>query len=208
MDVSENYFESLDSIESARELPSVAPDKPDNRANARKAARDGGSGVRGPDQTAAGQRSSPPPLAFEPDILGHFLTDLRLSGVAGEEKLAQILYLALTSRVLPWGKPTERPVSVIPKGTTSTGKSHTTRSTLKFFPASAYVDLGSMSKRYLFYAEEAFSHRFLYVPEWASVKEDDELVALLRVLLSEGHIVHGTVDEKRVGHRIVKEGPT
>lgn len=102
---------------------------------------------------------------------------------------AQLEYLALTSRVLPWGRPTERPVSVIAKGTTSTGKSHTTQTVLKFMPASAFVDLGSMSRRFLFYDDEPYEHRFLIVPEWASIAEDDELVALLRILLSEGRII-------------------
>jgi hypothetical protein len=149
-----------------------------------------------------------PALALEPDILSRFRADLRRAGVAGEETLASLVYLAVTSRVLPWGKPTERPVSVIPKGTTSTGKSHATRTALRFFPASAYIDLGSMSRKYLFYSDESFEHRFVYVPEWASIKEDEELVALLRVLLSEGHIAHGTVDIDRRARLIEKSGPT
>ena len=144
----------------------------------------------------------------DPNILGRFRADLRLAGVAGEETLATLVYLAVTSRLLPWGKPTERPVSVIPKGTTSTGKSHTAGTTLRFFPSSAYFHLGSLSKKYLFYAEESFEHRFVYIPEWASIKEDDELVALLRVLLSEGHIAHGTVDINRKPQKIEKSGPT
>jgi hypothetical protein len=41
-----------------------------------------------------------------------------------------------------------------------------------------------------------------------SIKEDDELVALLRVLLSEGHIVHGAVDTDRTARVIEKSGPT
>ncbi len=112
--------------------------------------------------------------------------------------------------MLPWGRPNERPVSVIPKGSTSTGKSHGTRTTLSFFPDSAYVDLGSMSRRYLFYTEESFEHRFVYIPEWASIKNDEELVAMLRVLLSEGRIVHGTVEGegRRTARRIEKNGPT
>lgn len=141
--------------------------------------------------------AKPPALAFEPDILDRFKTDLKVAGVAGEETLGQLVYLAVTSRVLPWGKSTERPVSVIPKGSTSTGKSHATRTTLRFFPSSAWLDLGSMSRKYLFYSDEDYAHRFIYVPEWASIKDDDELVALLRVLLSEGRMVHGTVDTDR-----------
>ena len=42
------------------------------------------------------------------------------------------------------------------------------------------------------------------------ISEDEELVALLRTLLSEGRIVHGTVEGegKRTARRIEKEGPT
>jgi hypothetical protein len=151
---------------------------------------------------------TPPRLAWEPDILARFAEDLHRAGVAGEEKLAKLEYLAMTSRVLPWGKSTERPVSVIAKGTSSTGKSHATRSTLQFFPGSAWLDLGSMSRRYLFYSEENFKHRFLYIPEYASIRDDEELVALVRVLLSEGRIVHGTVEMDRTARLITKEGPT
>jgi hypothetical protein len=182
-----------------------APDEPDDRTNERKAASLGGKDIQKTDLDAGGQT---PELALAPDILTRFGGDLRRAGVAGEERLATLLYLALTSRVLPWGKPTERPISVIPKGTTSTGKSHVTQMVLRFFPTSAYVSLGSMSKRYLFYSEEEFAHRFIIVPEWASIAEDEELVALLRTLLSEGRIIHGTVDEKRKANKIEKDGPT
>jgi hypothetical protein len=188
------------------------PDRPDDRTNGRKPPSLSEESVREPDRTAPGQT---PALALEQDILGRFLADLRRAGVAGEEELAKLVYLALTSRVLPWGKPAERPVSPIVKGTTSTGKSHTTRTVLRFFPAEAYIDIGSMSKRFLFYDEQPYSHRFVVVPEWASIAEDDELVALLRTLLSEGRIVHGTVEGegkrgegKRKARRIEKEGPT
>ena len=101
-------------------------------------------------------------------------------------------------------------MSLLARGTSSTGKSYTLGTVLRFFPPEASVDLGSMSRRYLFYAEEDFAHRFIVVPEWASVKDDDEIVALLRVLLSEGRIVHGTVEGegKRTARRIEKEGPT
>jgi hypothetical protein len=183
------------------------PDKPDSRTKSRKPAALSEKSVRKaePDNTG-----STPALALEKDILGRFRADLRNAGVAGEERLAQLVYLALTSRVLPWGRSTERPVSVLAKGTTSTGKSLTTQTVLRFLPREAYIDLGSMSRRFLFYDEETYSHRFLIVLEWASIAEDDELVALLRTLLSEGRIMHGTVEGegKRSARRIQKEGPT
>jgi hypothetical protein len=191
-----------------RTASASAADDPYSRTNVREAASSGGIDVHDGVRTTPGQ--TPPPLALENDILALFRADLRQAGVAGEERLASLVYLALTSRVLPWGKAAERPVSVLTKGTTSTGKSHTTQTVLRFFPPQAFVDLGSMSRRFLFYDEETYSHRFLIVPEWASIADDDELVALLRTLLSEGRIVHGTVEGegKRKSRRIVKPGPT
>jgi hypothetical protein len=197
LDSSERYFEA--------ECFTGERHGPDNRTNTLCAAPPSREVVR--NRQPESDRTVPL-LALDPDILGRFETDLRSAGVAGEERLSKLVFLAVTSRVLPWGKPTERPVSVIPKGTTSTGKSHATRTTLKFFPSSAYLDLGSMSRRYLFYSEESFEHRFVYIPEWASIKDDEELVALLRVLLSEGRIVHGTVDIDRSARLIRKGGPT
>jgi hypothetical protein len=166
------------------------------------------SALPAPAGTTVGQ---PPALALEPDILSCFAGDLRSVGVAGEERLAKLIYLAVTSRVLPWGRPGERPVSVIPRGTSSSGKSHTVRTTLRFFTDSAYVNLGSMSKRYLLYMEETLSHRVVYVPELASLGDDEEIMAALRTLLSEGRLIHGTVDResnRRTARPITKEGPT
>jgi hypothetical protein len=57
-------------------------------------------------------------LAQEPDILGHFAEALARSGVAGESRIAKLLYLAVTSRLL------EKPVSVALKGPSSGGKSY------------------------------------------------------------------------------------
>jgi hypothetical protein len=151
-----------------------------------------------------------PALALAADILGRFVADLRLAGVAGGERLAKLCHLALTSRVLPWGRATNRPVSVIAKGTSSTGKSHTTQTVLRFFPPSAYLDLSSMSPKYLFYCEEDLAHRFIVVAEASGIVGDHELLTALRTLLSEGRIVHGTVEGegKKKGRRIEKEGPT
>jgi hypothetical protein len=184
-----------------------ALDDPDTRTNGHKAASTKESFVRVPTRMTPGHT---PALALEKDILGTFLADLRRSGVAGEECLAQLEYLALTSRVLPWGRAGERPISLLAKGTSSTGKSFTTSSVLRFFPPEAYFDVGSFSPRFLFYTEETFEHRFIVFPEWASIKDDEEIVAMLRVLLSEGRIIHGTVvgEGRREARVITKNGPT
>jgi hypothetical protein len=183
------------------------PDDPDSRTNSRNGRSHAGSGRPGDGRTASGQ---PPVLASESRILDVFSADLRRRGVAGEERLGRLIYLALTSRLLPWGRATNRPVSLLIRGTTSTGKSWTLTAVVEFFPADAVVDLGSMSRRFLFYDEESYSHRVLLIPEAAQVIDDDDLLALLRTLLSEGRVVHGTVvgEGKPTAQKIVKEGPT
>jgi hypothetical protein len=187
--------------------PASPLDTPDTRTSEREPAPLHAKGVQEGELDTAGQA---PRLARRKNILRLFARDVRRAGLAGETRLAQLVYLAITSRLLRWGKAADRPVSVIAKGTTSSGKSYATKITLRFFPPSAYIDLGSMSRRYLFYTEEEFAHRVLYVPEWASIREDEELVAMLRTLLSEGRIIHGTVEGegKRKARRIEKNGPT
>jgi hypothetical protein len=56
-------------------------------------------------------------LVLVPNILERFARDLARSGVAGESRVAKLLYLAVTSRLLG------RPVSVAVKGPSSGGKS-------------------------------------------------------------------------------------
>ncbi len=65
---------------------------------------------------------------IQPRILDRFADSVRNRGVAGEEKLTKILYLALCSRYL------SRPVSVAVKGPSSGGKSYIVEQTLAYFP--------------------------------------------------------------------------
>lgn len=198
----------LSTAESLSTVSAPSVDKVDSQTTGRIAAPLSGKVVQQADVDTIRQ---PPALACEDDIFVRFRQDIRRAGLAGEERPAQIIYLCLTSRVLPWGRASNRPVSAIGKGTSSAGKSYTQGTVMKFFPPSAYFDLGSMSKRYLLYAEESLEHRFIVVPEWAIIADDDEIVAALRTLLSEGRLIHGTVDSegnRRVARRIEKSGPT
>ena len=87
-------------------------------------------------------------LALAPNILDLFEATLKRSGVAGEGRVARMLYLALTSRLLP------RIVSVAVKGPSSSGKSYLVEQVLRFFPEGAYYALTAMSERTLAYSEE------------------------------------------------------
>ena len=155
---------------------------------------------------------TPPALAQNPHILAAFERAVRLCGVVGEERCAQVLFLALTSRVLA------EPVSLAIKGLSSSGKSYTTETTLRFFPKTAYIAMTAMSERALIYMKEDFKHKTLVIFEAVALREqreknDSNLTAyFVRSLLSEGRIEYPvTVRDKEGGFitkTIVKEGPT
>src|ERR671910_1755341 len=143
-------------------------------------------------------------LAKAPNILERFAAELAQSGVAGEARIAKLLYLAVTSRLL------EKPVSIALKGPSSGGKSHGVERVLSFVPESAYYALTAMSERTLAYSEEPIKHRFLVIYEAAGMSSEFATY-LIRSLLSEGCVRYETVEKTSEGIRprlIEREGPT
>ena len=144
-------------------------------------------------------------LARESRILDRFADELARSGVAGENRAAKLLYLALTSRLL------DRIVSVAVKGPSSGGKTYLVERVLSYFPEeSAYYALTAMSERTLAYSEEPIRHRFLVIYE-AEGMAGDFATYLMRSLLSEGRVRYETVESTPQGLRprlIEREGPT
>ena len=130
--------------------------------------------------------------------------ELALSGVAGESRIATLLYLAVTSRLL------DHPVSVALKGPSSGGKSYLVEKVLSFLPPSAYYALTAMSDRTLAYSEEPIKHRFLIIYEAAGMS-GEFATYLMRSLLSEGRVRYETVEKTSEGIKprlIEREGPT
>lgn len=145
-----------------------------------------------------------PRIAATPDILAAFTAEIRAGGVVGEDRLAAVTYLALTSRVL------SRPVSIVVKGPSAAGKSFVTEQVLRYFPASAYKSLSGMSEHALVYLDEPLVHRFLVVYEAAGLS-GDLASYLVRSLLSEGRVEYHTVVKGKNGmmpKTLVIEGPT
>jgi hypothetical protein len=143
-------------------------------------------------------------LASEPNILERFARDLARSGVAGESRVAKLLYLAVTSRFL------ERPVSVAVKGPSSGGKSYLTERVLSFFPESSFYALTAMSEHALAYSDEPLVNRFLVIYEAAGMNSDFQTY-LIRSLLSEGKVRYETVEKTSEGMKprlIERAGPT
>lgn len=144
-------------------------------------------------------------IAREVDILDAFSKDLVKLGVVGEVNQAKLLYLAITSRLL------DKPVSVVVKGSSSSGKSYISQKVLEFFPVSAFYALTATSDKALIYSDEEFSHRFLVLYE-ASALNSDFGAYVIRSLLSEGRIRYDSVRKSAEGGyepiSIAKEGPT
>ncbi|MBM3302316.1 MAG: hypothetical protein FJY85_20485, partial [Deltaproteobacteria bacterium] len=143
-------------------------------------------------------------LATSPDILGRLMEVMEQSGIAGERRLIKLIYLCLTSRMLP------KIVSIVIKGPSSTGKSFLPEKVLELFPESAYHRLTGMSERALAYSSEPLKNRFIVVFE-AIGMEGTFQSYLIRSLLSEGCISYETVEKTPLGLRarhIEREGPT
>jgi hypothetical protein len=143
-------------------------------------------------------------LAQRPDLLAELREKLQRLGLVGEERTAQLVFLAVVSRLL------ERPVSVVVKGPSSAGKSFLVDRVLSFFPGSAYHAISAMSERILAYSNEPIQHRMLVIYEAAGMG-GDLATYLMRSLLSEGRIRYETVvktSEGMVPRLIEREGPT
>jgi hypothetical protein len=142
---------------------------------------------------------------MERRILDVFARELDGAGVVGERRLCQLIYLAVTARLL------DRFASIAVKGPSASGKSWAIERVLDFFPEEAYYLLTAMSERALAYGTEPLSHRFLVLFEAAGL-ESDFASYLVRSLLSEGCVRYETVEKGKDGElhaRLVeREGPT
>jgi hypothetical protein len=159
----------------------------------------GGGG--GPESRA--QVHNPPELAFDEDILGRLVEDMHGLGHVGEQRASKLLYLALTSRLLT------KIVSVAVKGPSGAGKSATVERVLVFVPPDAVVSLTGMSEHFLAYDDRPIKHKMLVLFEAAGMSGENATY-LIRTLLSEGVIRHGTVESQDGalhGREVVREGP-
>jgi hypothetical protein len=138
------------------------------------------------------------------EILEEFEKLLNVLGLVGEGRIAKIIYLAVTSRLL------DKPISLAIKGPSSSGKSFTVEIVLKVFPDSAYYALSGMSEKALAYSVEPLKHRILVIYEIEGLSSEQGSY-YLRTLLSEGRLRYETVEKTEEGLQtrlIEREGPT
>ena len=148
-------------------------------------------------------------LAMQPDLLKQAIDAVHEQGVYGESEMIKLVYLAATSRVL------NKPTSPLIVGPSAGGKSHTSGAALNLIPPEEIVALSSASALSLVYDDVTLVHRVLTIYEATPLQNDDNgmFAMLVRVLMSEGKLVHKTSiedPESPTGRRvetIEKQGP-
>jgi hypothetical protein len=120
-------------------------------------------------------------LLRSPDFFFRFLQDVRRDGLIGERRNALALYLAGTSRLRP------RPVNVMVKGESSSGKNYLVRKVVNFFPKKRVHEISSMSAHALnFIPEDDLTRSILYFYEIEGARSAHPN----RLLISEGKLIH------------------
>src|SRR5262249_43798473 len=118
--------------------------------------------------------------------------------------IPKLIYLATYTRM------SQKPVSAVIKGTSSSGKSFALKTALRYVPKNAYVELHGLSDKALLYFNKAnLKHKHLAIGEVAGLAEGNGRT-FLRQLISEGEIRYATVQQTKNGHEgrdLFIEGP-
>jgi hypothetical protein len=141
-------------------------------------------------------------------VLGRFVTDAaEIHGVVGEKAPLKLLTLGgfgAQLAPLPNGKPIGANVVLI--ATWGRGKNHLCDAVADLLPEDFYLAFESASAKALYYRAEKdpriLAHRWIYLNEAEAM---DQLVELLRPLISGGKAVHLTVNKDSGGRNAAQE---
>ncbi len=118
-------------------------------------------------------------LAHSNDILDQAVLVCHQSlGVHNEVTLIKLGYLSIVSRLLEgFG---DRPVSLMLKGSSGSGKSHVIKQVLKLFRQNAtWIILSSISPKGLIYDQRSYRGKVLFLPECNQLVDQDSLLTQL-----------------------------
>lgn len=120
-------------------------------------------------------------LLESPDLYTHIRDALGRIGIEGEERTTEILFLAMTSRLL------RTPLHVVLHAGTGSGKSILMESVARCMPETSYMEVTSLSKKSFYHFESNhLSHKVLLIQDWFAL--DSELEYVIRELESKGKI--------------------
>jgi hypothetical protein len=146
-------------------------------------------------------------LLSDPNLLCRVSRDIESIGVAGERPLALLVYLVAVSSRLP------KPLSLLLKGPTSSGKSYVVETVADLAPPETVIRATSITGNALFYCEPGtLRHKLVLGGERSRLENDEtaERSRALREMISAGRItklVPTKEDDRMVTRLLVQEGP-
>lgn len=144
-------------------------------------------------------------LLDDPCLLDRVDEVLAHRGLAGDRRLARLIYLALTSRFL------DRPVNLVVEGPSAAGKTFLVSHVVALFPEEAIYNLTAASERALAYTEQDLQHCVIVIGEAAGLHRDGVGATIMRTITWEGRLTYEFVEKTSRGlnpRRIEKPGPT
>jgi len=114
-------------------------------------------------------------LLKSPNLIDEISEDIERLGVIGEKSNAILIYFVITSRILA------NPISVVLKGSSSSGKSFLITKILQLIPPSETHQYSYLSTKALFYKGAMdLKHKVLYVDERPGAEASDYSIRLLQ----------------------------
>jgi hypothetical protein len=118
------------------------------------------------EQAAEALDATPPDIRAEAEeilkagaVLSELIKIVKLMGVAGEEDICRLLYLTLTSRLLP------RPLYTLLIGPPACGKTYLARTVCALCPPEALYDVTDMTPNALYYITDSLSNTVILLGE-------------------------------------------
>ena len=140
----------------------------------------------------------------QPEFIALIKEHIKKIGVVGEIFIGLLIYIAATSRIQ------KNPISVVLKGSSSSGKSSVVNAVMKMMPGEEVKNYTYLTSKSMFHMDEgALKNKILIISEMAGAEASDYSV---RILQSEARLKIGTVvkDEKTGKHKTIEnevQGP-
>lgn len=143
----------------------------------------------------------------DPALVDRIGAAIQTGGFAGNLIPAKLVYIAMTSRLLP------RPLNISLIAPSAAGKNAAIDAALDLMPASAYHLEGAGSARALIYGDADYEHKTVIVAEADSIPEDGPAASAVRALATDNRMEYDVVERdsetgKFTVRHIVKPGPT
>ena len=138
-------------------------------------------------------------LLEDPQFLFNVGQQIGAAGVIGEDRNRLVIYLACLTCAL------EKPVSVLVKGPTSTGKNNLVKAVLSLVPEQSVVTRSSFSNKALAHGATRLAEKVVYLAEHRGGKDAEFFRRLLQsegALYHEATVVAGAKRETEVASRI------